>query len=427
MNRIGNKQSFLLLFGDVFVFALSLWITLLLRYESVPTLELWKSHISVFGTLFAAWIIVFFILDLYGRQRVAFRRKLFGILLRAQVINSVIALSVFYFTPTISIAPKVNFVLYGFVSFALILVWRMFLVDWFVTTSPEPLVLLGEGAVFRELEEELTRNPKYGYRIVREGDATLVVTDLYTPVNSEELHIRYERALQGVRFIDIRDFYASVFDRLPLALLGEGWFLRNLPRSQGGYDVLKRIMDVGVALPLALVSLLVYPFVALAIKLEDHGPVFIDQERVGPLGKPTHIYKFRSMSKSDSGAEVLKSKAKVTRVGSFLRKSRIDELPQLWSVVRGDLSLVGPRPELPALAAVYSREINHYDVRHTIKPGLSGWAQIYHEQHPHHGTAVEDTRDKLSYDLFYVKNRSFVLDLKIALKTLKILVSFVGR
>ena len=289
------------------------------------------------------------------------------------------------------------------------------------------MAVLGQGEPFEVLRAEFTHNPKYGYRVSNALSARLIVADLYASVSSDEQQLRYTRALSGITFVDIRDMFSTIFDRLPLSLLDEGWFLRNLPRSRTSYDVLKRMMDIVLAFPLALVSLVLYPFVALAIKADDGGPVFITQERVGKGGKPLHIYKFRSMSESDVGNQVLKSKAHVTRVGSFLRKSRIDELPQLWSVVKGDLSLVGPRPELPALAAVYSKQIPHYDVRHVIKPGLSGWAQIYHEHHPHHGTAIHETKEKLSYDLFYIKNRSFILDLKIALKTLKILVSFVGR
>ena len=118
--------------------------------------------------------------------------------------------------------------------------------------------------------------------------------------------------------------------------------------------------------------------------------------------------------------------SEITRVGKFLRKLRIDELPQLLNVLRGDLSLIGPRPELPELVRVYEKEIPYYNIRHLIKPGLSGWAQLYHENHPHYRANVSETKVKLSYDLYYIKNRSFFLDLKIALKTIKVLLSRSG-
>lgn len=117
---------------------------------------------------------------------------------------------------------------------------------------------------------------------------------------------------------------------------------------------------------------------------------------------------------------------RVTRVGSILRTTRIDELPQLWNVLIGDISLIGPRPEFPEPVDRYSKEIPYYAIRHTVKPGLSGWAQIYGE-HPHHGVNIGMTSNKLSYDLYYIKHRSFLIDLKIALRTIKVLITFVGR
>ena len=130
------------------------------------------------------------------------------------------------------------------------------------------------------------------------------------------------------------------------------------------------------------------------------------------------------MSKRSIDAE--RSEVEITRVGKWLRKSRIDELPQLWSVFKGDMSMIGPRPEIPALVKHYESEIPYYNVRHLIKPGLSGWAQLYHTDPPKVNADSEKTRRKLSYDLYYIKNRSFMLDLKIALKTIKALLSRSG-
>jgi lipopolysaccharide/colanic/teichoic acid biosynthesis glycosyltransferase len=175
--------------------------------------------------------------------------------------------------------------------------------------------------------------------------------------------------------------------------------------------------------------LIFYPFVYIAIKLDDGGPIFIIQERVGKDGKNVNFYKFRSMSGNDQGkyGKDGTSKHFVTRIGKIIRKTRIDELPQLWSVIKGDLSLIGPRPEFPALVNVYDKEIPFYNARHLVKPGLSGWAQIYHEAHPHHAIATEDTKEKLSYDLYYIKNRSLALDIKIALRTMQILMKRAGK
>jgi lipopolysaccharide/colanic/teichoic acid biosynthesis glycosyltransferase len=214
-------------------------------------------------------------------------------------------------------------------------------------------------------------------------------------------------------------------------MVGERWLVENASTSLGNrriYDAIKRSMDVFVASVLGIISLILYPFVCGAIWYEDRGSFFIRQQRVGKNKKMISIIKFRSMSGNDGGAYGEGStKLHVTKIGSFIRKTRIDELPQLWNVIKGDLSLIGPRPELPALVDTYDKEIPFYNSRHLVKPGLSGWAQIYHEAHPHHAVATEDTKDKLSYDLFYIKNRSFALDLKIALRTIQTLLNVVGR
>ncbi|MEK7136036.1 MAG: sugar transferase, partial [Patescibacteria group bacterium] len=172
-------------------------------------------------------------------------------------------------------------------------------------------------------------------------------------------------------------------------------------------------------------SLPFYPLIMLAIKLDDGGEIFIYPERVGEHNRPIRLLKFRTMTVGNDGGQWGMVENKVTRVGAFLRRTRLDELPQIWNVIRGDLSLVGPRPEFAPAVGLYGEEIKFYNVRHLVKPGLSGWAQIYGEQ-PHHGIGVEETKNKLSYDLFYIKNRSILLDIKIALKTIRILLSRSG-
>jgi lipopolysaccharide/colanic/teichoic acid biosynthesis glycosyltransferase len=193
-----------------------------------------------------------------------------------------------------------------------------------------------------------------------------------------------------------------------------------------GYDFLKRVMDIIIGAVLGIVSLILYPLVILAIKLEDGGEILSFQKRVGMNNKIITIVKFRTMTVANDNAEWGNGKNKVTRVGALLRKSRIDELPQLWNVLKGDVSLIGPRPEFERPVKEYSEKIPYYNTRHLIKPGLSGWAQLYHERHPHHGVDIEETKNKLSYDLYYIKNRSFMLDLEVALKTIRTLLSRTG-
>jgi len=182
---------------------------------------------------------------------------------------------------------------------------------------------------------------------------------------------------------------------------------------------MKRIIDVIAGSLIGLVSLVFYPFVFLLITLDDGGPLFYTDVRVGKNGQKIHVIKFRSMSITGGTDQ----RSRITRVGAFLRKTRIDELPQLWNVVRGDVSLIGPRPEKPELVAIYEQQIPYYSVRHLIKPGLSGWAQLYQRTPPKFGADSIETKLKLSYDLYYIKHRSLLLDVGIAVKTIKELLS----
>jgi lipopolysaccharide/colanic/teichoic acid biosynthesis glycosyltransferase len=220
--------------------------------------------------------------------------------------------------------------------------------------------------------------------------------------------------------------YEDIFDRIPLSLVKYSWFLENISASaQKGYDILKRLMDIALSVFLGVISIFVYPFVFIAIKIEDGGPIFFSQERVGQNNKIIKVTKFRSMEVHNDPHGIA-SEPKQTKVGAFLRKTRIDELPQLWNVVIGDLSMVGPRPEIPKLVKFYEKEIPYYNIRHLIKPGLSGWAQLYQTDAPKFEAQVGETKKKLSYDLYYIKNRSLMLDLKVALRTIKILLSREG-
>jgi Sugar transferases involved in lipopolysaccharide synthesis len=224
------------------------------------------------------------------------------------------------------------------------------------------------------------------------------------------------------------DMYEDIFRRIPLSMLEHTWFIEHITRQPRPlYDAYHRTIDICFALLGGLATLLVLPFVAVWIRREDGGPIFYVQRRIGKDNQPLSLIKFRTMTALPKSEVDGPARNTVTRAGAFLRKTRIDELPQLWNVLRGGYSLIGPRPEIPAYVQEYARAIPYYNARHLITPGLSGWAQLHHQAHPHHGVNVEETRNKLSYDLYYLKNRSFWLDIEIALKTFKTLVMLLGR
>ncbi|MFA6446198.1 MAG: exopolysaccharide biosynthesis polyprenyl glycosylphosphotransferase [Candidatus Paceibacterota bacterium] len=448
MQILNKKEPILLFLGDIVCFLLSLWLALFTRAGIVPPTSDYLAHLIPFSYLFFVWICVFFIAGLYEKHTLAFRKKLPMVLLKVQIFNAVVAVLFFYLMPSFGIAPKTILFIYLIISSILILLWRLYGEHVFGIRERERAMLVATGIEMKELLDEVKNNFRYEIdfvsvidtqafsgaeieqklkdAITKENISTVVI-DLHDELLEPLLPTLYGLVFKKVFFADMHKMYESIFDRVPLSLLEHRWFLENISlKHQGLYDVFKRIMDIGIAGILGIISLILYPFIALAIFIDDGKNIFITQERVGKDNKPIMVTKFRSMSISDDGLEVADKKLRITRVGSFIRKTRIDELPQLWNVVRGDLSLIGPRPELPKLANLYEASVPYYNVRHMIKPGLSGWAQIYHEQAPKFGVAVGETKEKLSYDLYYIKNRSLLLDFKIALKTLKTLFSRSG-
>lgn len=428
----GQKTAFILFLGDIFFLVAALWLTLLFRYAAWPEWRLFYQHLSAFAFIFAAWVGVFFIFDLYRKPTVLFRRQLPSLLLRAQVVNTVVAIVFFYYVPIFGITPRTNLFIYLIISFGLIMAWRAAARYWGVSGRRLNMVFVCTGAEVEELKAEIRSNPRYNLtthelsalKAVPHDSSLVVVFNPYDESGRGDHANLYRLIFAGVTFLNVHELYEEVFDRIPLSIIGEQWFLENISsRSTMLYDLFKRFFDIVVASILGVGSLILYPFIIAAIKLEDGQSVFISQERVGQNGRLIKIWKFRSMTGNDAGAYEgpAGTVLRVTRVGRFLRMTRLDELPQLWSVIKGDLSLIGPRPELPALASQYEREISYYSIRHLITPGLSGWAQMYHDNHPHHAAHIGATKEKLSYDLFYLKNRGIILDLVIGLKTLRIL------
>lgn len=436
-----RPRTILLLVGDLFFFALSLYLSLYLRAFELPSQQFLSLHVYPFALLFVAWVFVYFIAGLYeSRSVILARRALSGTLLVAQAINMILAALFFFFVPAFGLAPKTLLVIYLIVSFCLVLAWRVLLFPRLGVAKTEAAILVGEGQEIDDLARAMNRAYRAPVRVAQvlspaEPELTrailtamevhraeVVIADFDNSRVSGAFPQMYNLLSAGVRFVDALTTYEEIFGRIPLSRLSTAWLARNVSRSANTYvyDILKRIMDIGISLPVAVVSLVVYPFVIAAIKLDDDGPVFIRQDRVGQNGEVMHNHKFRSMQRNDLDLTSASHKEnKITRVGAFIRKTRIDELPQLWDIVMGRLSLIGPRPELPSGVKYYQEQIPYYGVRHLIKPGLSGWAQLYHHADPHHSADVEETRNKLSYDLYYLKHRSLLLDVTIAMKTIR--------
>lgn len=450
MSFVPRRDYLFLIVGDLVVFAASLWLSLFLRYLSVPKADLVMAHLTPFSILFAAWFVVFFLAGLYGKHTKIFRSRLLPTILYTQTINIALAAVFFFFIPLFGIAPKTVLVIYLIVSSILIFSWRVLVFPYIRNGKRLKGVLLATGPDAKALADEIAGDARYPFsfeyvidtahtpsheviqhacRIAEDDDLAFLVVDMTDTAIQAALPILYDAAFHKQKFVmvNVMDLYQEVFDRVPLSLVRYEWVLGNSGASPA-YDVVKRASDIVAALVGGMLSLALYPFIMFAIKMDDGGDIFITQKRVGRFQKPIQVIKFRSMTGNDGGdyGEKGKTTLTVTRVGKVLRALRLDELPQIWNVLWGDLSLVGPRPEFPTLAEHYDARIPYYNARYLVTPGLTGWAQIYHDRHPHHGTDVAATKDKLSYDLYYFFHRSLLLDLYIILQTVRIVLTARG-
>lgn len=233
--------------------------------------------------------------------------------------------------------------------------------------------------------------------------------------------------LNGIEVVDAPTFYEILQGKLMLEEMNPSWIIFSTGfRRTRLVDVYKRSIDVLLSVVGLMLTAPFFPFVALAIKLDSPGPLFFKQVRVGAGEKDFVLFKFRSMrqdAERNGAVWAVKNDSRITRIGGFLRNSRIDEIPQLYNVLKGDMSFIGPRPERPEFVEGLKKDIYYYSKRHSIKPGITGWAQV---RYPY-GATVEDAIEKLRYDLYYIKNLSFLLDIQIIFETVKVVLFGRGR
>ncbi|HEY4522047.1 MAG TPA: sugar transferase [Candidatus Paceibacterota bacterium] len=447
MRSIRTREVLTLFFGDLILLYASLWLTLAIRYVAVPNRELLDLHLVPFSLLFAAWLLLFFIVGMYDRHTLVFRMRLPDKILRVQLANMGLAVIFFFFIPIFGIAPKTNLFIYLVVSSALLTFWRLWLYPRISWHNRQPAIIVGASSELRELELEINSNARYPFYFTTkiviervEGGAisgrifdalqdpslAFVVIDLHHRKLANILPHLYKPIFSNVQFIDLHELYAEIFERLPLSILGEPFAVEGFGEkaSHWVYDALKRVIDIFGALAMGVITLVVTPFVWIAMRLEGPGPVFIVQERIGRNGTTVRTLKFRSMRVNDATSASWVGEYKengITKTGAFLRRFSLDEFPQCVNVLRGDLSLIGPRSDIEGLGKRLAEKIPFYNMRYRVKPGITGWAQINQQYEPGQISpqSVEDTKVRLAYDFFYIKNRSLILDLIIALKTLK--------
>lgn len=418
--------------GDIVAFWLALYIVLLLRHtDQTPVIN----YIAPFGIILILWLVIFYIVDLYTyttfRSTVE-NAKLYAV---AIGINFFLAISIFYiFGNSFGLTPKTNLIIFTAVFAALDGLWRFAFPRLFAAKHAHPLILIGTSPRIEAIIHHAQKHPQWGFKATHIADwneAYNVIQntpgDLTVVIDNETLNLKdAHKALYAFlpRHIEIRtlaDFYERWFFRIPLEEIEEEWFIRELSESKI-YDSGKRAFDIFMA---GIGFIIGAPFliiIAVVVKLTSVGPVFYTQTRVGKDGKLFTLYKFRNMYHTadknpdfDGSTPTFspKNDSRVTPFGKFLRSTHLDELGQLINILRGDISFVGPRPERPEFVAELSESIPHYQMRHMITPGLTGWAQIKFR----YARNTFDAKEKFEYDLYYLKNRSLLLDLAIIAKT----------
>jgi len=421
----GRRASFLLFVGDLVAFALSLYSTLWLRYATIPDAATLAPYVVPFTLLFALWVLVFYSAGLYGKRLALFPSRLPDALLKTQLVNMFLAAAFFFFIPAFGITPKTILVLYFIVSLGLVSLWRLALYPRLsLRRSRERAALMAHGDEADELFAEVNGNPRYGIEFCARGSGHAQATILVVDTSSTDTKEVHELARTGKHLVAFGDLYEEVFDRVPLSQLGRAWFLENVASADPlFYAVAKRIVDIVGGIVMGLVTLIIMPFLFVANHIEGPGPLFIIQERLGKRGTRIRVYKFRSMQKNvvASGEWTHEGENRVTRVGAFLRQTSLDEFPQFINVLKGELSLVGPRNDILGLGQRLVQALPYYEARYLVVPGITGWAQINQQYEPGNVSpqSIEETKVRLAYDFYYLKHRSLGLDLVIALKTFK--------
>ncbi|MCX7816971.1 MAG: sugar transferase [Syntrophales bacterium] len=447
------KWKFLLLLWDILCITVSFYLTPLLRFGVVPDVDVLLVPELVLFTLYLA---SFYVFELYSIDVTTGRFTTFSRIVIANAAAFFLAAALFYI---FNVRPydTVTLTIWASMVFVLCLLSRLIITGTKKTSifAPKRVLIIGKDKHSLELAEEIKKRKDFHFlgfldELTDKKDNT-PPTGKGNTENSDTYHLKRTPAklkpdaiiispfiekspqftreltqikLSGVDILEPSIFSEINFQRIPVRYIDDRWFVFS--RITGVRRTLynrrfKKLLDKAIASILLLASL---PFVAIitaAIKLESPGPVLFRQRRVGFQGKPFVLYKFRSMKVGQEYQRELAGQPddpRITRVGKFLRLFRIDELPQLINVIKGEMSLIGPRALMEEEVQTFSEKIPYFNLRHTVRPGITGWAQVNYR----HGVTLEDALIKLEYDLYYIKNLSFLLDLHVIARTIRVVI-----
>ena len=439
-----NRRSLALIACESLFITAAVGVIAYLLHDGHPGSFLMTPNLGLKSLLIAFMCqVCLYYADLYEFGMTSDRRELFARILKAVGFSSILIGALYSRFPDLVIGDGVVQIT-AIIAVALAVGWRITFV-W-LTRSVAPrqrFLIVGTSATARNFARELQSREEVGVTIVGFVDAEpsadvigtfddipaivrarsvdRVVVSLADARGKLPMETLLQMKLNGVTFDHLASVYEEYTGKIAVENLRPSWliFAEGFRKSRG-HAVMKRAVDVIVAGAALLLVLPLVAVIAIAVRLTSRGPVFYHQRRVGQNGHLFHVHKFRSMCQDAEAATgavwaAKSGDARITPLGRILRRSRLDELPQLWNILCGHMSLVGPRPERPEFVGALSQQIPFYAQRHIVKPGLTGWAQVRYT----YGASVEDALEKLQYDLFYIKHMSIVMDLMIMLETVK--------
>lgn len=463
--RIGERKA-LLVIGDFMMALIALGIAIYIWGNSLQFIEF---NFEFLRTRIPLWfyLLPFFwlllLVELYDIHRAGDWRKTIRGVAIAAIIGLGLYLVVFFYyasSPT-SVLPRLGVAVFFIAVTVLTLIWRRIYIQIF--TAPQfmrRVLLVGAGKtgqILLKIVNDLQPDPFYlvgiidddpnkieseleGVSVIGNGSELLElvdeyrVSDIIVAISGEMKGTMFQAILdaqeRGIEITRMPVIYEELLGRVPIRLLEADWILRSFVdqnKANRFYDLTKRLMDILWGIIGVILTIILLPFIGLAIALDDGFPIFYSQIRSGRGGLPYQIYKFRTMRR-DAEADGIPKWAKeddqrATKIGQILRKTHLDELPQFLNVLRGEMSMVGPRAERPELVAHFQKHVPFYRARLLVKPGITGWAQINFG----YASSIDETITKLEYDLYYIKHRNIIMDLVILLRTPATIIGFRGR
>ncbi len=438
------EKKLLILFCDFVMVFVALFLVIILRRAITMDIFLSRNYLLAIFLYTNVSVVIFYVVDLYNIFDLDFwtsilPRTFFGILLTILLI-----IVVSFFMEVLAL-PRISII----VLFFMLLLGMSLTRYYFIVVNRYQINVSIVGTGFSTLKfiEDFTKQKNTLFNIVgiygdkdslkdisvmnskiRGGvdnfmdDLELLSPHMVVVSFENKLKQKWTDALlhcarSKIKVCSVQDVYGKLFGKVPSDHIDALWLISGMGLDDKPYMLFKGLVDILFGMIGMVLVGLCYPFIFVAIKLFSPGPIFFSQTRVGLNGKHFKIHKFRTMiinAETETGAVWCQKKdSRVTIVGRVMRKLRIDELPQFYNILKGDMSLIGPRPERPEFVELLKQRIPFYDERHLVKPGLTGWAQVLFP----YGSSVEDAAEKLHYDLFYIKNMSVFMDVKIFLKT----------